>query len=103
VNNDKVYKKLDFVFLCVLLIFTEIKIKMYFILKIYRMIECNVAYVIVFFSQFFKMLYSNFVNFKEKKERKGSLVPEHRLKFLRVLILLSSCVVGKTSPTRQQS
>jgi hypothetical protein len=42
----------------------------YFGLKIYEMIECNIAYIIVFFQHFLKYLCSNFVNFKKEKNNR---------------------------------
>jgi hypothetical protein len=74
-----VYRKLNFVFLCFYYFYSD-KNTTYFVLEIYRMIECNIAYVIIFFQNFLKILYWNFVNFNEK--RTSSLVSDHHLKFL---------------------
>jgi hypothetical protein len=65
---------------CAFYYFYSDKNTTYFVLKIYRMIECNIAYVIVFFQNFLKFLYWNFVNFNEK--RTSSLVSDNHLKFL---------------------
>jgi hypothetical protein len=55
---------------------------MYFVLIIYRMIECNITYVMVFFSKYYEIfVFEFFFNFIEEKKGAGSLVPELHLKF----------------------
>jgi hypothetical protein len=47
--------ELYFVFLCDFVIFYLAQNTTYFVVKIYRMIDCNIVYIMVFFLDFLKM------------------------------------------------
>jgi hypothetical protein len=88
VLNEQCIENLILPFYMILLFLLRSKYNV-FHSKNYKIIECNIAYVIVFFQIFFKCFCSNFVNFKE--EKKGSLVTELHLEFL--LIWLYTMIV----------
>jgi hypothetical protein len=49
---------------------------MYFVLKIYRMIEYNVIYIIICFQNFLRCLDLKFLTFREDKKWAASMAPE---------------------------